>query len=422
MNDLKLIKDIEILYHKEVYLWGAGKIGKESLALLDGSGINIVGFCDNNKQLVGTHIGIYKVYSKEEIEHDIICNKNMAIVITSNYLEQIHQQLVDMRMDLDNVFSKFALYYSLFRNIDCVLIPDSYRQIYKNRYRRWKIINHKRADYRFSFKYYAYNWENIIQKNPIVIYQPGKVASVTLLNSIQACGREVVQTHALAYRDEFMDSEMKSLYFDFQDTIQSGQSIKVISGVREPIKRDISYLFEHINLPFVEIYDKFNSDLLQNIQNCLKDFFVARSDEFASMSPTLIHHMIRINGGIFQWFERELAEVYHINILEYPFDKDKGYTVIREGNIELLIYKLEKLNDLEIVIGNFLGIDGFKYKNSNLSRDKDYRCTYKQVLNEIQLPESYIDMYYKDNQYMNHFYTEKERDTFLKKWVEGYKD
>lgn len=420
MNDLKLIKDIEILYRQEVYLWGAGKIGKESIVFLSGAGINMAGFCDNNKQLTGNCIGAYKVYSTEEMENIIKCNKNIAIVITSNYLEQIHQQLADMGMDLDYVFSKFALYYSLFRNIDCEMIPDNYRQIFKTRYRRWKIINHKRADYRFSFKYYAYNWDKIVQKNPIVIYQPGKVASVTLLNSILACGQEVVQTHALAFRSEFMDNEMKSLYLDFQNAIRSEQSIRIISGVREPIQRDISYLFEHINLPFVEIYDKFNNDLLLNIQDCLNNYFVTKSDGFSHMSPTLIHHMIRVNGGIFQWFERELEEVYHINILDYPFDRDKGYSIIKKGNIELLIYKVEKLNELEKDIGNFLGIDEFKFKNSNLSKNRDYRYTYKQVLDEIQLSENYIDMYY-NNQYMNHFYTEKERDIFLKKWVRSYK-
>ena len=53
MNDLKLIRDIQILYNKDVYFWGAGKIGMESAALIEGCNINVVGFCDNNEQLEG---------------------------------------------------------------------------------------------------------------------------------------------------------------------------------------------------------------------------------------------------------------------------------------------------------------------------------------------------------------------------------
>ncbi len=416
MNDLKLIRDIQILYNKDVYFWGAGKIGMESAALIEGCNINVVGFCDNNEQLEGSYIKKYKVFSPKEIKAKIIQNDNIVIVITSNYLEQIHQQLVQMGMDSENIFSKFALYYSLLRNIDCVLIPDNYRDSYKRKYGRWKIINHKRADYRFSFKYYAYNWEKIIQDNPIVIYQPGKVASTTLFQSIKSCGMEVIQTHALAYREEFMDKDMKDLYSEFRNSCSQKHNIKIISGVREPIKRDISYLFEHINLPFVELYDTFDNDLLQDLQDCLGKFFTAKVDRFQDMSPTLIHHMIRVNGGIFQWFERELRQVYQINILDYPFDKEKGYAIIKKENVELLIYKMEKLDNLETVIGDFIGIDNFRIRNTNLASDRDYRYAYKQVLDTVQLPESYINLYYMDNVYMDHFYTKKEKDNFLRQW------
>lgn len=416
MNDLRLIREIQILYDKKVYLWGAGIIGRECVDFLEGSGIDIVGICDNNKQLQGTYIGAYLIFSEEEIKSRMIDFDHSIIVITSNHLEQIHQQLLEMGVDPDKIFSKFALYYSILKNIDHSLIPSSYREAFKDKYRRWKYINHRRADHRFSFKYYAYNWEKMIQSNPIVIYQPGKVASATMLNSIKAYGRNVVATHALAFRDEFMDTEMKSMYLDLLDSAKKKNKIRLISGVREPIKRDISYLFEHICLPFVELYDEFDSDLVENIEDCLIRYFVERKKEFKGMSPTLIHHMIRVNGGLFQWFERELSEVYQINILEYPFDKEKGYAIIKKGNVELLIYKLEKLNSLENVIGEFLGIDDFRLMNTNLSSDKDYRYAYDQVMDMLQLPECYIDMYYKDNEYMDHFYTEKEKDDLLIQW------
>lgn len=416
MNDLKLIDDIKIMYKKDILLWGAGRIGRECAAYLAGSDMHVIGFCDNNEQLKGKYVEGYRVFSKGEIQDELIRNRDIAVVITSDYLEEIHEALIDLRVSSDNIFSKFALQYSIFKNIDNAIIPKCYRENFKKNYQRWRIINHKRADYRFSFKYYAYNWEKIIQKNPIVIFQPGKVASTTILKSISACGLESVATHALAYREEFMDDEMRHLYLEFKKSISNAQCIKIISAVREPVKRDISYIFEHVNLPFVEIYKDFNNQFVQDVYDCLDNYFVKKKENFDGMSPTLIHHMLRINGGIFQWFEREMEAVYNIDILAYPFDKKKGYTVIKKDNIELLLFKLEKLNNLEREIGEFLGVNNFKIVNANLAAGRDYRYAYKQTLNTIKLPETYLDMYYKNNKYMNHFYSKEEQADYLKEW------
>ncbi len=416
MNDLKLISDIQIIYKKEIYLWGAGKIGRECIAYLAGSDINIVGFCDNNEQLQNKLIQGYRVFSKQELQEKIKKSMNIAVVITSLHLEEIHEELIEIGLNPDNIFTKFALYYSIFINIDHNIFPKNYRDSFKESYKRWKMINQRRADYRFSFKYYAYNWEKVICKNPIVIFQPGKVASTTIMKSIGACGMECIQTHALAYRGEFMDEEMRQLYLEFKKAVSNAECVRVISAVREPVQRDISYIFEHINLPFVEIYKGFDSHLLQNIADCLKEFFMNKKDDFCGMSPTLIHHMLRINGGMFSWFERELKEVYHIDILDYPFDIEKGYTVIKKDNIELFLFKLEKLSELEGTIGEFLGSDNFKIINANLAADRDYRFAYKQALNTIKLPDSYLDMYYNNNVYTNHFYSKEEQESYLKKW------
>lgn len=418
MNDLRLIKDIQIMYNKEVFLWGAGKVGRECADYLAGSNMNILGFCDTNEQLKGSYVKGYRVFSKKEIADKISENADIVVVITADCLEPIHQQVLEMGVNADNIFSKFALYYTILQNINCTLVPEGYREKFKRDYKRWKFINHKRADYRFSFKYYAYNWDKIIQKNPVVVYQPGKVASSTLTNSVTACGLEAIQTHALAFRNEFMDKEMENLYQEFKYAMSEAQSVKVISAVREPIMRDISHIFEHINLPFVELYEDFDNDLLQSVQECIEKNIVKRIENWEGMSPTLIHHLLRINGGLFQWFERELKEVYGINILDYPFERGKGYTIIKKGNVELFVFKMEKLNQLEEVLGKFLGVDNFHIISTNLSANKDYRYAYKQVLDTIKLPESYIDMYYKNNIYMDYFYTEEEKEKFLKKWLE----
>lgn len=81
--------------------------------------------------------------------------------------------------------------------------------------------------------------------------------------------------------------------------------------------------------------------------------------------------------------------------------------------------KLECLNKMNDVIGNFLNIENFILEKFNNGIDKYSVYAYDEFKKLVKIPKEYADIYYKDNIYMNHFYTETEKSEFLLKWKDN---
>ena len=121
-------------------------------------------------------------------------------------------------------------------------------------------------------------------------------------------------------------------------------------------------------------------------------------------------------GELFDWFDCELRAAFGIDIFEYPFNRERGYSVTKQGNISILVMRLENLYNLECVIGSFVGVSNFKLENANEANQKLYKYLYDDVRKAIKIPRSLVDSLYKGNQKMDHFYTKEEKENFLKKW------
>jgi hypothetical protein len=128
------------------------------------------------------------------------------------------------------------------------------------------------------------------------------------------------------------------------------------------------------------------------------------------------------NGYQFEWFNAELKEVFGIDVYSYPFDKDKGYSVIKWDDIEVLVVKLEKLNELERIVGEFAGAPQFKLLNANEASKKGYRDLYRSIRESVKIPREVVSLYYDGNRFMDHFYSEEEKRSFLKKWQNNIAD
>jgi hypothetical protein len=115
------------------------------------------------------------------------------------------------------------------------------------------------------------------------------------------------------------------------------------------------------------------------------------------------------------WLDRELRGVFGIDVYTHPFDKGKGYTIIKQGNIELLLMKLEKLNTLESVVAGFVGAPRFKLCNVNEAKNEPYKYIYEQVKRTIDIPHEHLEYYYEDPR-LRHFYSDEEIDAFKRKW------
>ena len=84
--------------------------------------------------------------------------------------------------------------------------------------------------------------------------------------------------------------------------------------------------------------------------------------------------------------------------------------------MQILLYKCEKLNQLESVIGEFLDEPGFKLKKANQADEKVYANVYRGFKEDVKLNKQYFDYYYEDNPKLKHFYTDAEVEQFKARW------
>ncbi|UOQ87008.1 putative capsular polysaccharide synthesis family protein [Gracilibacillus salinarum] len=255
-------------------------------------------------------------------------------------------------------------------------------------------------------------------KNLILIYQMGKVGSTSIADSIIENGGQAEHIHSFHHPvmfEQFHDLKSIDYYFPTKSImkykvynnvffknalLRTNKRLKIITLAREPISRNIAMYFQGIHFPIFEINRSYNN----------------RSDEDVNFELIIqlflnkFHH----NYGI-KWFDNEFNRTFSVDIYDYPFDKEKGYTIINTRNLDIMVIKMEKLNDLEVKIQQFLDMPNFKLNKANIGDNKWYSDLYKRFKKVFIPSEDYIEKLY-NTKYMNHFYTEEEIKVFRNKW------
>jgi hypothetical protein len=392
INDLELVENIDILFENEVILYGAGTCGKKAFKYLKIAGLKISYFCDGDSNKWGQDINGVKVISPNELKSPDE-EKNLVIIIASynvQVIEEIILDIVKLELKTNKIYTEFTLKFSLIKNSNNYKISEAYRNLCKLYFSN--IVSKHLFVHTNNAVRYLDNADN-----DILIYQPGKVGSSTINNSLTEAGIFCTQLHTLNLWNNNVSNTYKDLF-------KKNDVFKIITLVREPISRDLSIIFESLNY----IVHLFN-----------EDSFIDLCIDFLKRKKTFIPLVIDVKQ--FDWFDNELKAIFDIDIYAYPFNKEKGYCIIKQDNIEVLAMKSEKLNSLESVIGEFVGTPDLKLINDRVGDSRWYKYLYKNVKDTIKIPREIFDMYYKNNPKMDHFYSEEEKAAFLTKWEKNIK-
>lgn len=191
--------------------------------------------------------------------------------------------------------------------------------------------------------------------------------------------------------------------------------LKLIIGVREPVAQNISALFE-CNGRVISIRRNINDMDAQKMfdEKVVNDICDRKSLEYPVesevVSGNLFHEYLVQN-----FFYGEIKNILGIDIFAHEFNKQAGYSIFKQDNMEIFIYRLENLNGLTKEIGDFCGIENFQLVTSNVGFDKFYNKPYKQFIEGVTFPREYLDKTYQ-SEFMHHFYTDEEIRGFYKKW------
>lgn len=423
IRDLDLSLKFKLLYEKPVYFYGAGKEGKKVLEFMRKLDIVPQGFCDSNSALRGKMIDDVLIYTLDQLM-DIADKQDIMIIITSTiHRDSIIKVLMDNKINCKNIYTLFSLFYAIYFNRNNPILSKENQKMLNEMFDVWVYneslkLHAKQAE--CTLKSLMLQDENNI---PIIVYQPGKVGSNAVYETLKANNVDALRSHGLAYIEREGGAHLKNAVIE---KIRKFKKVKMITLIREPIAKDIGHFFQKATMEEGDIGWIIKGIMEQDFQNSFLNYlsivtpmdFCGKKEEY---DRKIISHIDYINiktnlGAYWGWYEEELKKNFGIDILEYPFDTEKGYTIIYKENIELLVLKLEKLDELKAVIGEFVGKEIMPILKVNCAQAKSYKYAYKQFYQEVILPKEYIEFYYKNNIYTNHFYSETERASYLEKW------
>lgn len=390
IKDLQMMKDISPLFEKKLVIWGMGQKGRDILnnILEMGAGKKGILLCDSDYKIHGEQILNNIVLSPKELQGKLqsAVKGDIAVLVTAARVEAQDEIINDVKTmcgESVDIYTEYAVEWGIYFGLRHPKIEKEYKEK--------KILEHERN--RLHDKDSAQHMESIFRyftflplhnDEIILIYQPGKVASSTVHKSILNYNKYALHCHLLDMVGQNGDSLLKLL------ELKSG---KIISLVRDPVERQIAAMWQNIHQ-----LNRYSADV-----------------DFAEIETYFFPE--KFVGGEFGWFDRQMKPIFDIDVFEYPFDYKKGYSIIKKGNIELLLMKMERLNDLEDVIGEFLNIRNFKLVNENVGSEKPYRFAYEDYRTNFKLPKEMLDNVYVKNKQTNHFYSEMERKTFYRKWL-----
>jgi lipopolysaccharide biosynthesis protein len=261
-----------------------------------------------------------------------------------------------------------------------------------------------------------------VNKNPIIVYQMGKVGSMSVVDSLQRTFKNlsleipVYHRHLLNNLDEIEQAILKDRPNPDETLreIRQGKELRnfilghpeirwnLISLVRDPVARNVATFFQNLPEIVPDWKQQFRADTL-DIGRLQKTFLDLNT----------------IHGAPDAWFDTQLKPIFGIDVFSSFFSIETGYKIYRESpQAKLLVIRLEDLDrTAERAFYEFLGLKGLKISHVNTTETKEYAEIY-QAFKRRPLPYEYIERMY-NTRFARHFYSEPELDTFAKRWQKG---
>jgi hypothetical protein len=169
----------------------------------------------------------------------------------------------------------------------------------------------------------------------------------------------------------------------------------IVTLVREPIARNISSYFEHLDA----IWNMPNAHESVSLELLIEGF----RNRYTHEEPLT-------------WFNDEMLPVTGIDVYEYPFPAS-GHVVVRRENVDLLIMKSELPDGTKAAaLSQFLGMRGLALAPANRTLDKTKGLMYRQFLDALQLGDEYVERML-ENRFARHFYTSAELDSLRRRYT-----
>ncbi len=417
INDYEVCNDISYLFDSKIVLYGTGYWGNMAYEYLNKMQIDIFQACNTSagdKDFYG-----HRVLSLAEIKEKYDSDRVLLLISSDVYYKEMIEEIEKLDFERIKVCTLYAFFMSSWIHSEDERIPEHIQKQLRAKLglgRQRSITDQKNRTLEFLLM------ATDITSDVILIYQPGKVGSQSIRQFMKGPS---IHLHSLVvpFSCEMYDTELLDIYID---KLRHKKKIKIITGVREPISRDISaffqssddgeFLISYLNKHVFWLY----GDYYENREKLTEKEFYDRhpiwSGDLNQSFAKIQKNIVKKRLDVFSWFDYEVKRIFHVDIYEYPFDRENGYSIIKKDNVEILLYKQEKLSELEAVISQFIEDDTYKLGGINKGGEKKYAYTYKEFKQNVALEQEYFNYYYNGNKKLEHFYTPEEIKSFHDFW------
>lgn len=250
----------------------------------------------------------------------------------------------------------------------------------------------------------------------LVVHQMGRAGSMTTVNTLRDAGISVPVYHthwlnpdSVAERLEWLKGVPEKqqplnvrVARRIADELQKGgatrRSWKLVSIFREPVGRNVSTFFLAIDRFFDDFFRRYESGEIGIDQ--VRDTFLNTFGQ----------------GRVLEWIDREIGDVFGIDVYERDFPHDAGYQIFRKGNVDLLLIKLERLNDcFQTAFEDFLDTRIPNLALTHITEKDPSYSMYKEFLEQVVMPPDYLEQMYS-SRFARHFYRPEEIRGLIEKW------
>jgi hypothetical protein len=275
--------------------------------------------------------------------------------------------------------------------------------------------------------------------DPVIIFQSGKVGSLSVQKSLEeackalgipvavsygqdtrqeganAAGQVVIyHTHALNHLDE-REQFVRQIRENPQDDLElirkwrslrqeiddhPDQRWNIINLVRDPVAIKVSALFQVLYQHIPDWEERLKAGRL-SMADLDKLFYGKEEFGFTRLD---------------RWHDEQIKAIWGLDVFEVPFAREKGYQIYETGKVRLMILRLEDLNRVAgKAFEEFLGLKDFKVVSTNVGEDKSYSALYNEF-KKRPLSVEYVEQGYQ-TRFARHFYSPEEIAVFRDRWL-----
>ncbi len=402
---LSMIDDkLSVYQNVDVYIWGASLGGKAMFEILSSLSVPITSFCDTGEDKWGQEFCGRKIVSPEMLKR-ANDEREILVQIGSDEAEEtaVVQQLEAMGIHryVSRSEAEWRLSMLQFKRA-CDMLDMSERvRIHRELDELHWSLGHER--------YYKHLTQRIGKEKHIVL-MPGKTGH----GSVHHLLREAkVPFASMDHQVRFWDDVLMSLDRD--------HTVKLITAVRDPIGQNLSWanqMVTAVRMLYSGIDEAWvNGGDMQSVFDVMltAEGYMPSVDSRHEKSIQFLQGANTFKDGLIQFFVPSFCGRV-VDIMSRPFDREKGYSIIKDENIEVFVYQIERLNDIKGDMLRWLGREdtGIKVER-NVAAEKWSANSYQNAKKNIKLSQDYFEKCYNEP-YVRHFYDDKAIEKMKNSW------